>query len=455
MLKGQIQTDFKNRDAKAVERAFLSMASNWKSARWLSNQNRYAKNCIPKLTQDWGPKGRVRHKHLAEYIAASVLVHCMDGWSYLGRSLGAQLAGDHDCARHLGYYAELRAAMAILGAHGVGVFSREHAAVNSKGRCVRVGWTRAPKTLTRPSGPGTHEFVWDGLEEWAASPDACDATLGCVRVGGQSLRDWLSHFASTPALTSMLTRGWLLAWGLDISRLAEDRDARNLSSYRPTSFSTGRPPTVGETLQAVSCLWRATEPRQDSPFSDLDRQLLRASLREAFRVTHNRSPRHAKRQFRLRIQSVIHYLKPASTPGFEWEAFLTEVDPDESSVLELASRNDAPDSSHHSLQVAARALLLMRIATGACERLLRTLPTSARSDLDYWIETIGQDRALWKNGNTPTSWRDLWKDPEDALGVISADLPQIVSYSDLWRRQPGAASVFSTFERVGLWGIAG
>lgn len=60
-------------------------------------------------------------------MAASVIVHCFDGWSYLGRALEAEMAGDPQTAVHLGYYAELRAAMSVLASDEIGVFRNKHA----------------------------------------------------------------------------------------------------------------------------------------------------------------------------------------------------------------------------------------------------------------------------------------------------------------------------------------
>ena len=441
MLNPNLLADFQRRDGTAVEKAFAVMAGNWASNRWLNSSNRYRNECIQTLKKDCKTGGRLRHKDLTEYIAASVLVHCMDGWAYLGRAINAHLVGDHDCARHLSYYAELRAAMAILGAHGVGVFSRDHVVVDSRGRCIRL------------HGPGTHEFVWQALEEWAGSNDARDAVLKCVRAGGQTLDVWLSHFSTAPALMSILTKRWLLAWGLDIARMAEDREARNLSSYRPTSFSTSRPPPADSSIKMASLLWSACEPSTDSPFAILDRQLLRASLREAFRATEARSVKQARSKFKFRINAVLRFLQPASVPGVDWEQYLT-ADPTGTEVLSFAGQSDPPKVPMHGWQVASRALLLLRIATGSCARIVQTLPISLRHAMTGWVDSLGQDRSLWKAGDSPASLFDLWKDPEDALRDLAADLSQLASYTELWRRQSQAAAVLSTCERVGLWGFA-
>ena len=71
-----------------------------------------------------------------------------------------------------------------------------------------------------------------------------------------------------------------------------------------------------------------------------------------------------------------------------------------------------------------------------------------------WVDALGQDRSLWRSGDTPVSLFDLWKNPGDALKDLAANLSNVPSYSELWRRQSQAAAVPSTCERVGLWGFA-
>jgi hypothetical protein len=240
MLVPILKTAFAKRNSNAVELAFLAVVARLTTtSSWLHETNRYSKDCTETLTKDLAPTGHLRHSHLKEYIAASVLTHCMDGWSYLGRAINAQLVGDHDCSRHLSYYGELRAAMAVLAAHGVGVFNSEHIAVESTRKCSSIAFTRKANAPDRPVGWGTHQFVWHALEEWSVTPDARNAVLSCFSAGGHSLDTWLTDFGYLPTISGMLASSWLQSWGLDIKRLSEDRDARNLSSYRPTSFTDG------------------------------------------------------------------------------------------------------------------------------------------------------------------------------------------------------------------------
>jgi len=72
------------------------------------------------------------------YVAVSAPLHCADGWSFLGRAVAAILLGDATAARHLGYYAELRAAMSLMAAHGVGIFNRTHFVVVTADDCRLV-----------------------------------------------------------------------------------------------------------------------------------------------------------------------------------------------------------------------------------------------------------------------------------------------------------------------------
>ena len=79
--------------------------------RWLAKTNRYAINTVERLALDLKPGKTLHAKHLAQYIAASSILHCADGWSYLGRAINCLLKGDPHRVVHLAYYAELRAAL--------------------------------------------------------------------------------------------------------------------------------------------------------------------------------------------------------------------------------------------------------------------------------------------------------------------------------------------------------
>jgi len=395
----------------------------------------------------------VAHRHLSDYIAASALVHCFDGWAYLGKALHALMTGDHDCARHLGYYAELRGAMGILASDGIGVFDKEHIVVAARCRCLKMPPNRRPAHPNHPVGPGTHKFVWDAIEEMLKSPNSARLVLDAVSAGGNLLSDWLNHFGVRTALAGRLAADWLLDWGLDISRLADDQKARNLSSYRPTSFTTPRSPPVTVTLPFVSRVWLACEPTNENPFASLDRLLLRATIQKAFTTVSGRTAKHAKKQFRLRVEALLARLAPTALGKTSWLEFMCETTPDPLGILILSAGKAGPENRLHSLQVISRALLILRIASGASQRLVRSLPAGTVTHLDFWISAIGEDRALWPKAARPPALLDLWSDAGAAIDDITTHFAAVDSLSTLWSRFPLSAGVLSSCERVALWGF--
>ncbi len=428
-----------------IEAAFGRLQTHWQGSSWLAPANRYGVNCVERIKTDFAPGKRPTHTHLSEYIAASSAVHCLDAWAFLGRALHALMVGDHDAARHLGYYAELRAAMSLLAAEGIGVFNQQHIVVEDRGRCVAM-----------PGRSGTHVFVWDALKEWANSPTSSVHIMRLISGGGSSLQDWMSHVGNIPAFLNQLAADWLLSWGMDISQLAQDREARNLASYRPTSLTTGRPVAASVVSGFVSAMWRLCEPKEQNPFSTLDRLLIRSSLQRAFKSAHahGRTPQSAARQYRSFIENnVLSGLQPTEASGVDWNNFLNDYTRDQFDVLDLAAKKDGPEKPWHAIQVASRAFLLLRIATGSTERLISQLPVGAVSELNFWIDRIGEDRGLWGQGARPSHSIDLWIDAEDAINEIGQPGAQVDSFKALWQSFPHAAEMLCSWERVCLWGL--
>ena len=96
--------------------------------RWLTQSHPYLD-----VLRAIRPPQPIDDKAIAEYVAASAPLHASDGWHYLARAFGAISHGDRNTAIHLAYYAELRAAMAILASEGIGVLNYVHVVVDSSG----------------------------------------------------------------------------------------------------------------------------------------------------------------------------------------------------------------------------------------------------------------------------------------------------------------------------------
>src|SRR6266540_3509352 len=146
----------------ALEQTFASLFSPPRRRSWLVKSNRYLVDCVDRIEVDKRARAVVQ-SDLGQYIAASAPLHCADGWTLLGRALGSHLRGDPDTARHLAYYAELRAAVSLLASAGLGIFDRDHFVLDASGS-VRQFAERL----------GTHVATWEVLTCWAGLPVAGD-----------------------------------------------------------------------------------------------------------------------------------------------------------------------------------------------------------------------------------------------------------------------------------------
>jgi hypothetical protein len=80
---------------------------------WVDSNNRYLINGALRIEQD-AQSGTLVSKDLKEYIAASTVLHCKDGWDYYSSAVSAIIVGNFHNAIHFAYYAEMRAVMAFL-----------------------------------------------------------------------------------------------------------------------------------------------------------------------------------------------------------------------------------------------------------------------------------------------------------------------------------------------------
>jgi len=432
-------------DPASVRSGMANLLPYWKAGFWLSPQNRYRADAISTIKSELDNNQPFAHSDLSEYISASTVTHCVDGWSFLARAFNAELCGDPEASRHLGYYAELRAAMSLLAVEGIGVFKNKHVVVQINGNCVCL------------AGTPTHEFVWDALQFWAGSNAGSYTLLSVIRPGGVSLADWIQHFGGG---ANFFASAWLQQWGLDISRLVNDREARNVASYRPTAFTSPGANLVRQTLSNIHRLWQVCEPgATGSGFPGMDRQLLRESLEliSSTSFSVNRSPAQTKRLFRQQVKVMLNGITPRELTRPEWEAFLTGRNTvARRQILLDAAGAVGPDDKDHSKQVLARALLLLRVATGACQRLVETLPAAQRDDLKFWWSILGEARGLWSGKAEPDYFVDLWSDVDQAMKEIggwSKLQKGKIFISNVSRDKATPLATLCSVERTALWGI--
>lgn len=430
-----------NADPAAVLDAFSYMRRYMNGGRWLGLKNAYAADTIRQLETDIGPPSTVNSKHLVEYIAASVPLHLIDGWSYLGRALSAHLLGDVHAARHLAYYAELRGAMSLLASQGIGVFNRQH--------LVTVG--RATATHV-PTQSGTHVFAWDALQWWADQPASASVIGAAIRPYQRDIATWLASADPTYNTWAAQARDWVLKLGLDLNRLANDRSSRNEASYRPTRIRTPGPSDVrGDTEFAIS-LWLSLEPTP-SGFERLDRHFLRISFEAAFAAAMQPAPTSAP--FGTAVSDLLTSNDVHEPRRSYLQEFLVRhTEANDLLLIRNALVSSATNHSQHHLHVLSRATLLLVISS-LVTRSFISRATVGLVETDFWWNLLGTDRGLWANHEPPHDLRDYWED-------IQVDLDDLQTWLDAGGDQratlvstcPRSLTRLGQLELVGLWGIA-
>lgn len=439
MAKTPLIAELSRANATVVRDTMPVLKRHWKLGSWLSKSNPYRKDSIGHINQKKKQKGLLlRGSALPQYVAASAIAHCYDGWSYLGRALEAEMAGDPDTTRHLGYYAELRAAMSVLASEGIGVFHDQHIVITGKDR----------SNIIEQQG-ATHQFVWKALEWWGNSIKGNSAVLDLIRPGGVPLSEWLDQFS---AGSSFFVSSWIQQWGLDLSLLATDRSARNMASYRPTGFTTPGPRSIESIIDSILQIWEVCDPGANGGFPILDSHLLRSSLDLVWK---NQSPTGGK-NYEQTLLTTLNGISPTGHPLGPWDKFLSQQClADKHPVVDSASGNVDAHHLDHSKQVLARAILLLRIATGRSAELLGEAGPDGVDALEFWTSGASVRRRLWPESSPGVSPVDLWPDVEDALESVRQWIenggPRC--HHTLWTKRGTEASLLATVERAFLWGV--
>jgi hypothetical protein len=334
--------------------------------------------------------------------------------------------------------------MSLLAAAGIGIFDRDHVVVDSTGTC---------QLLTTRS---THQIAWLALQQWATFNNAT-ATIGqTIRPDDLPLQDWLSAFDTASQLT-FIGASWLEEWGLDLQRLTDDREARNVASYRPTFFNQQTSLDVIRASTFLRNLWAVFEPSGLTRFKSLDAFLLRGSLEQSFHALTGKAPAHDLAAYTERAEKCLAALGYATPIAQSWVEFLVRrSQPSDPAIITMAQQTAGVTSTDHHLQVMARAALLLRLATGMSTDLAHRAGFTG-GDLGGWWSAIGLQRGFWEAPDQPTPLTELWGDVAVALEDLELweglnPLPS-ASYAGWHQQQSLATRRLGGFERVALWSI--
>ncbi|KAF0106436.1 MAG: hypothetical protein FD146_2607 [Anaerolineaceae bacterium] len=421
---------------KAVSDIFQK-TNDLKNGRWLSLANSYMIDTTNQIQRDIKANS-VNDADLGSYISVSAPLHCVDGWTYLSRAVNSLFQGDFNTARHLGYYAELRAAISILATEGIGILGQDHFVIDDKEKCWQVHGRN-----------GTHKIIWPVFEYWAQQPCAAKLLGSIITPYGINLGDWHSVFSSGstfPAIANM----WLRCWGLDLQQLNTDHETRNEVSYRPFRILSTPPIIPIEISTFIREFWKLFSPSGISKFDEIDRYLLNKSLQVAHSALKD------GRTYEERIGSVISAIFRDKEESVlqSYNQFLSSNK--NTLVLLEANSTDASNHPRQVYQLLSRACLLLRIATGANADLILSAGIS-NSGFDFWWKKLGLDAGILDPDNETTSPDELWSDIETSITEVGL-WETIVRDPSIYKMHTDNhnAKYFWTLsgtERIAMWGL--
>jgi len=448
MAVNPLKKSLRNASRDAIGNAIRRLHRHISLGRWVGLRNIYAKAYEIKPHKKLSTirkRSSLKRQQARDYIAASIFNHCGDGWSLLGRALNLHIKGDSNSSVHLAYYAELRAAMSLLGSEGIGVLNRHHLIVTDT------------KVELTSGALGTHKFTWTALEHWANRKLSAETLGKIISPGSITLSDWSNAFSVSGNLRS-IGCSWLKLWGIDIKHFGEDQVLRNNSSYRPSRILPRTATPASDSLAFLSELWHMCEPNPSSRFEEIDRYLLRESLAHAYQAVHGVNPRLSSNIniYRSWVEKNIPNLHLVPAVQSMWVDFLTwRKQPNDSRIIKEAGLFTSVDDPNHHLQVLARATLLLRIATGISGNLLRKADFT-KEELEFWWGPYAVDHGLIGDRTNISDFLDLWDDIDVALQDISAwetSQAAAYSYNDLVVNISQQIFRLSECERITLWGL--
>ena len=441
----------------AIRSIFYNLINNFPNNSWLDLKNRYSDNCIPNIRTDIQdlqnyPLGK-NNKDLAQYIAASAPLHCFDGWSYLGRAIECHNRGDTDNARHLAYYAELRATMSILACQGIGIFDDQHIIVDANEICKIL-----PKNGNNNRPIRTHIITWLAFEHWTKLPLAISFISEIIQPRNKPLNEWLDSFVDSDQGYKIIAIDMTKSWGLDLQRFESDRDRRNVSSYRPNRIITPKLQIFNENIKYLCDFWDLFGSSENFKFEKLDIFLLRKYIHTLFSNTNNCDCYSISNidKFERKIDKLVKKMNLGVNDEQFFRYFLFNPYLDDPTVISEAEKKNSIEDFNQHIQVISRASLLLRLASGGCSQLFNVAHFSSQ-DIEFWWKSIGIERGLWMPGYEPDDFMDLWADIE----ILLEDTKEHecnnrnpgLNLADFHNTHSKTLLKLGECERIALWGF--
>jgi hypothetical protein len=276
-----------------------------------------------------------------------------------------------------------------------------------------------------------------------------------VRPNGCALEDWLAPLGGGKVAAPQ-AKEWFLQWGMDLQSPAQDRDARNESSYRPDGIPDSWCLDAPTTLNFVRDIWRALEPSRPSRFELIDGHILRLALESIFKGRTGLSPSSDPVGFKVLASRVVNNQGFSPDAFKQWLEFLCRDHmPDNLSVFEFSKISAGVKETSHSA-IISRAMLLLRIASGSTAELFQAAGFTSEA-VAFWWERMGQSRGLWEGAKEAEDLLDLWADIELLLSDLDifqkGHTPDAQTFFRIGSDLGQAIAGLSSCERVAVWSL--
>jgi hypothetical protein len=273
---------------------------------------------------------------------------------------------------------------------------------------------------------------------------------------GRTLDGWLTPLGGGNVVSPQ-AQVWFRQWGMDLRTFPDDRDARNISSYRPDGIPSSWYQAAPDVLNFVRDVWSAFQPAENARFDGIDKYILRITLESTFRGRTGTEPNADRGAFKIWLHNIVDYQAFSPEISAHWTKILNrETVPDDPVMFSCSAASaEVRESSHFSIM--SRAALLLRIASGSTARLVQRSGLTPDS-IQFWWNGFGQARGLWEGQREADTLTDLWADIEVCLSEIDDfesrnSLAQQTFYRIGKELGPALAGLASC-ERVAIWGIA-
>lgn len=376
---------------------------------------------------------------LAEYLALSSASHVLDGWRYVSQAALAFLSGSRMQGLHLAYYAELRAALAILSRAGVAILRYKHFTITASGE---VRWFNGK----------THSAAWDALSCWADQPGHGLEVVKCFSSSGLTGEEWA---AASGARVEDVAESWIRDWSIDLHLLKGDSEIRNEASYRPNLRSVALALTSQNDVRFVRDVSLGCSPIDSGQFDNLDKAVIYDLCKTAYRLTHGQrnAAEYAKYWRSIARRLVVE-------KGLEAEAANQVVNsvrkalcgPARSLVMRARKANE------DFTGVFSRAFLLLRLASALLR--LQWKETRLRKAAQPWQDTLILDyvsHSLVCDHGVPTrDYTILRADQDEAIEQLDQWLTTKAPFNPytMWIDQSKSLASLCRFERVGAVAVA-